>query len=158
MAAQVGVRRMLESLRKGSAQANGCEDTWTPHIEGACGEMVVAKALNRYWSGSVNTYSQPDVAEYQVRTRSKPEYQLIVRPDDDDEAPFVLVRGRAPSYDIVGWLYGYEAKQSIWLRTYGNRRPAYFVPDEALHDPSQLSQMSRLRRKHAGMAPQEVIG
>lgn len=36
--------------------------------------------------------------------------------------------------EVHGWIMGAEGKQSKWLKNYGNREWAYFVPKEALID------------------------
>jgi hypothetical protein len=111
-------------------------------VLGACGENVVAKALNIYWDGSVNTFrSRPDVGKYEVRTRSnktkngKP-YQLLVRPDDDDAKDYYLVRLIDalgwPRFRIIGHIRGGDAKRPEWFHPHGGYKKAYFVPDEAL--------------------------
>jgi len=135
-AAQVGVLRHTLALKEGRADSAGLSrdaDGWSLHIEGAMGEMSYAKATNRYWNGSVNTFKRDgDVGRIQVRTRSQPTYELIVRPDDRDDDEFVLVRGRSGEYHVVGRIEGRHAKRPEWLKTHGNRSPAYFVPDWAL--------------------------
>jgi hypothetical protein len=135
MAAQVGLRRQLEALRKGLPDKHGYEgDGWGIHIEGALGELALAKFLGVYWDGSVNTFkTKGDLGETEVRTRSRSDYDLIVREDDREDAVYVLVVGKAPAYRVVGWMLGKEAKQDRWVRTYGGRTPAYFVPQAALH-------------------------
>lgn len=134
LAVNVGSRRQMESIRKNLQDAHGYngEDGWTKHIEGACGEMVVAKLLGMYWDGSVNTFKRPDVGTIQVRTRSKSTYDLIVRPNDEDDSIFVLVTGVAPSFEVVGFIRGGDAKQEAWSESYGDRPSAFFVPQESL--------------------------
>lgn len=140
LAATVGMRRQVEALRKGLPEQHGHTGSgWNEHIEGACGELVVAKALDRYWNGSVNTFrAGGDVGAIQVRTRSRAEYELIVRPNDDDAAVFVLVTGAAPRYTIHGWIRGADAKRPAWRRAYGGRPPAFFVPHASLHALNHL--------------------
>jgi hypothetical protein len=89
---------------------------------------------NLFWDGSVNTFKQADVGTWQIRTRSEPHYELIVRPNDSDSDRFVLVLGRAPSYTIYGWIQGIAAKKPAWLKRHGGRPPAYFVPQLALNN------------------------
>ena len=92
MASHVGWMRHLVSVLKGLEDKNGCDGKWDRHIEGACGELAVAKALGIYWDGSVNTFhSAGDVGNIEVRTRSRHDYDLIVRPSDHLERRFVLV-------------------------------------------------------------------
>lgn len=134
MAAGVGIRRQIDALRRGLPDKHGYEgDGWSNHIEGAMGEICVAKALGRYWNGSIGTFKQGgDVGQIQVRTRSKLDYDLIIRPDDRDFDWFVLVLGSCPRYWVVGYMQGREAKQAEWLKEHGGRPPAFFVPQGAL--------------------------
>mgnify|MGYP006300474069 CR=1 FL=1 len=73
-----------------------------------------------------------DVGEIQVRTRSRHDYELLIRPQDRDEDTFVLLTGVAPSFRAHGWIQGQDAKKKEWLQTYGGRPPAYFVPQKDL--------------------------
>jgi len=134
MAAFVGVRRQCESVLMGSKDANYQQDSgWQAHIEGALGEMAFAKALGLYWDGSVNTFkTAADVGAIQVRTRSKPHYELIVRDNDRNDDLFALVRGKCPTYQIVGFIKCGQAKRFEWKKAHGGGVPAYFVPDSAL--------------------------
>lgn len=145
LAASVGMRRHMEALRVNRADSHGrgVDNGWTDHIEGACGEAAAAKALDIYWNGSVNTFKTGgDVGPYQVRTRSDHTFDLIVREDDADDRVFILVRGRVPNFDVVGWIRASDAKCAKWVQTYGGRPPAYFVPASALHALAEL----RVRR------------
>ena len=107
---------------------------WQIHIEGACGELAASKALGVQWPGSVDTFKSGDDVPggWQIRTRSRMDYELIVRPDDPDDALFLLVLGVAPHYVVKGWITGREAKRKEWSRSYGDRPAAYFVPHDAL--------------------------
>lgn len=136
MAALVGVRRQIEALTRRLPDQHGYDgaDGWTVHIEGACGEVAVAKVLKRYWNGSVNSFKTGgDVGEVQVRTRSKHCYDLIVRAGDRDDDVFILVTGTAPIFRVHGWIYGWDAKRPEFVQTYGNRPGAYFVKSEHLN-------------------------
>jgi len=136
MAATCGVQRHIEALEQGKQDSFGYDglDGWTVHIEGAAGELAIAKVIQKYWPGTVNTFKNGgDIGKTkQVRTRSKHEWDLIVRPGDRDEDIFFLVTGRAPSYKVWGWIKGADAKKKEWLKTHGGRPPAYFVPKDAL--------------------------
>jgi hypothetical protein len=133
-AANVGAKRHIEALAKGRPDKHGFEgEGWSVHIEGACGELAFAKALNKHWGGSVNTFKGGgDVGSVQVRTRSKSHYGLLVREDDDDNAAFVLVVGKEGRYRVVGWTWGGDAKRKQWRKKHGGRPAAYFVPQSAL--------------------------
>lgn len=139
----IGSQRQIEAFRKNLAPKLGYW-SWHSHIEGAAGELAVAKALNMYWSGSVNTFGQADIgADIQVRLRkSTSDFEpcLIVRPEDDDAHLFVLVIGESPYFHVIGWLYGHECKKAEYFKTYGQKRPAYFVPIPQLRDIHDLTE------------------
>lgn len=137
MAALIGCRRHIASLKL--KQAHGATDTWTINIEGACGELAAAKALNLFWDGGVNTFSAPDLQpNIQVRTSSNHDWGLIVRRNDKDDEIFVLVTGVSPEFVVRGWIVGKSAKNNKWFRTYNNRPEAYFVPQSALNPVGTL--------------------
>lgn len=142
MAAEVGKLRQLSSIRQGLKHKYGMPGAgWTEHIEGACGELAVAKVLGIYWDGSVNTFKNlADLrGNVEVRTRSRNDWDLIVRPDDNDFSVYVLVTGMCPDYNVVGWIPGIDAKRQEWLQTHGGRSPAYFVPQHALASVAKLA-------------------
>lgn len=116
--------------------AHGFEgDGLAAHLLGCYGEIAAACVLGREWDGSVDTFkARPDVGRAEIRTRSRADYDLIVREDDADERPFLLVNGaEAPPWlEVVGWIWGYEAKRPAWRRAYGGREAAYFVPRSEL--------------------------
>lgn len=133
-AALVGVSRNVEAMRKGCVNRLPIGDEWNAHILGALGECAFAKATGRYWSGSVNTFkSGGDVGKaIQIRTRSKHEYDLIVRRDDGDDDLFVLVTGGPHEFRVHGWIRGCDAKSDEWRADHGNHGEAFFVPKERL--------------------------
>lgn len=132
-AVRVGGLRQYEASKKGYKHKYGYKGLgWDINIEGALGEMAAAKALNVYWDGSVNTWKANDLEGIQVRTRSKHEYELIIRKDDDFNTLWVLVTGNNGSYIVRGWIHGKDAKKKEWLQAHGDRDLSYFVPHEAL--------------------------
>lgn len=142
--ASVGVRRQVEALRKNLKDSNGLdplEGGWTQHIEGACGELAVANFLGIAWSASVNNFDGDDVGPFQVRTRSRHNYDLLIRhPKDRDEKQFILVTGLAPHFLIRGWITAREGKA---VGVYGDpthkgRTKAYFVQQRHLRPMSML--------------------
>src|ERR1051326_1480658 len=88
-AAWIGIKRRIDSRISGlkiqssyplSATDNGVKDInfWDMDIEGACGELAVAKALGLQWEGRSFTFKKGDIGKnIQVRTTSK--YSLIIR-------------------------------------------------------------------------------
>ena len=149
LGAYVGVRRHVNALARGAAPNHGYsgDREWTLHIDGAIGELVVAKLLDRFWSGEGDyAPGKTDVAGLEVRTRSRHDYELPIRPDDLEhkaDKPFVLVTGKAPDYLIHGWLRAGDARRDEWWHDYGGRgAPAYWVPQSALHPLRQLQQQT----------------
>lgn len=136
MASQIGATRHIAALKRGLNGKHGCspESAWQVHIEGACGEQALAKCLGIYWSGSINTFKHGgDVGCYQVRTRSRHDYELIIRPGDQQDSVFFLVTGLAPNYVVRGWIIGRNGRQDAWWKTHGGREGAWFVPQASLH-------------------------
>jgi hypothetical protein len=148
-AAMVGVTRQIDNLRNRRQNRYGVDpkDAWRVHIEGACGEMALAKQLHLYWSGNLGNLLAADVAGLQVRTRLKPDddappgrTSLIVhppkhedgRPGDDPSHRYVLLVGNAPAFEARGWCFGHEAQQDMYWKEYVLKRAAYFVPPEDL--------------------------
>jgi hypothetical protein len=135
-AALVGITRHIASIKKDLQDKHGLkrENAWTVHIEGAAGEMAFAKAMNKYYSSSVNTFksSDGDVDKLEIRTRADHGYDLIVRKDDKPNRRYVLVTGMAPHFRIIGWLEGSLARRDKWWKTYANRPGAWFVPKNSL--------------------------
>lgn len=139
MASEIGRLRQLHALFRGWRSAHGCEGLgWDEHIEGACGELAVARALSIYWDGSLDTFKADDLPGLQIRTRSKDYYELLVRPGDDESAKWVLVTGTCPEYTIRGWIEGSKTKRPEWLKSYGGRAEAYFVPQSELRPIGEL--------------------
>ena len=137
-----GAMRQVRALQKGLKHRYGepPHDQWGGHIEGAGAELAVAKAVNRYWAGFYHHDPEKfagDIGEIEVRWTWRMDGRLIVHDRDKDESPFVLVRGSFPEYDVVGWIYGKNAKQSRYLYN-GDGRPAYFVPATDLWDMTTL--------------------
>lgn len=134
--------RHLKAITASSRDGHGlsCDvDGWGLHIEGACGEAAAAQATGRFWPGSIGTYRNgTDVMGFEVRTRSQPDWDLIIRDDDADDRVFVLVTGRAPLFNVCGWILAKDGKLPQYLRAYGNRAPAYFVPQSALNPMATL--------------------
>lgn len=139
MAATIGMMRQISAITRSLPERNGHEGPgWNSHIEGACGELAVAKLLGTHWSGSINTFKLgADVGSLQVRTRSRSDYELIIRDDDKDEDVFVLVTGQCPTYDVVGRIVGRNGKKDEWRHAHGGRAAAWFVPHDALESIEQ---------------------
>lgn len=143
-AALVGVMRQIQNLKAARRDSYGADvmtlDGWGIHIEGAGGEMAVAKVRDRFWGG-VGVFRGADVAGLQVRTGARPTHRLIIHPEDLDAAVFVLVTGRLPTYTVKGWILGADAKRPEWWEDPTGSRPAFFVPQAALNPMVLLTTM-----------------
>lgn len=152
-AAGVGCRRQIEAMRAGKPDIYGFFGAgWDVHIAGAQGEVALAKWLDVYWGGSVNCYRniKGDVGDYEVRTRTRKDYELLIRPDDVvDTAFYILAHSFPPNtfkeapvgglgVRLMGWMRGRDAKNPKWIAHHGGRAPAYFVPHTELHPMSML--------------------
>lgn len=156
-AAIVGCRRNIESLGSTHHQHGKKSLGWEINVEGAAGEIAFAKYMGWYWSGSINTFKTGgDVMDFEVRTRilkKKGEqgyldeewmYDMIVRPDDKDESSYVMVLGRAPNYEVIGWLPGRDAKRPEYLKNHGGRPYAHFVPQSVLRPIEELKEYDNI--------------
>jgi hypothetical protein len=138
MGSEIGVLRCIESMRKKMKDAYGYKGhTWEDNIQGACGELAFAKFKGIYWDGSVNKMGHPDFIingnPVEIKTTNK-NNGLIVRPDTPVKYCFVLVKGKIPNFNIVGWISGKDARSLGKFTDNGNGRPpAYFVPEDRLN-------------------------
>lgn len=141
-AGTTGLLRNIAALKKG--YKNKIEGSnWQTHVEGACGEVAVAKLLGKYWGGSVNTFKAGgdlDSTGWEVRTRSSHSYDLIIRDDDADDRVYILVTGKAPQYQVHGWIKAADGKQQQWRRNHGGYGAAFFVPKSALRQLGELDE------------------
>ena len=137
IAAQVGIQRQIQNLKTGAVPAYGAgsKNDWQLHVEGALGEMALAKCLGVYWDGK-GKMRAPDVGECDVRTRSKHSYDLIIHDRDDDDRYIYLLTGGNGQYIFHGGIYARDAKQKRYWKDPAGGRPAYFVPQAHLQNPS----------------------
>lgn len=134
-AAAIGVSRHVESLRNGNKCGKFSKRSgFDIHISGAMGELAFCKAMGIYWSGSVNTFKDADVARsIQIRTSSND--ALIVRPKDSKSEVYVLVKQVAEiEFFVIGWMTGKQAMVSDWWAG-----DAWFVPGEKTNQLPETS-------------------
>ena len=84
------------------------------HIVGCRGECAVAKVLSLPWSVQAGVLTGVDVGgKVEARTRRMPDPHgdLAFRTKDKDDLPYVLVHAhRDGQLELIGWLYGHEAR------------------------------------------------
>lgn len=145
-AAYVGVERMLRALAEDRQHRHGYDgaDAWTTDIEAAAAEMVVAKVLGKYWADTEDPDYEGDICPgLQVRHSHLERAKLVVRDSDNPLHLFVLVVGQGTSYELVGWLSGWDAMDAKYRGAPNGRPPAYWVPQMDLHRcevPNDLGQ------------------
>lgn len=131
LAGSVCVQRYAQNLSRGKKEMYGAEDSrgFQYMMDGALGEIAVAKWLGLYWNGQVGNLLAADVGSIQVRATRRAPPDLILHPRDKDEDVFVLVGLTGNQAIIFGWCLGVEGKdRRYWEDRYNNDRPAYFVP------------------------------
>ena len=135
-AAIVGVIRQTHNLQNRRSDVYGAPQHygWQMHFEGAIGEAALAKCLARYWLGP-GRFRGDDVSDQHVRFTHHDDGCLILHPADPDDKVFWLVTGHALDYVIRGWIEGRDGKHPTYWKEPVNGRPAFFVPQEALHPP-----------------------
>lgn len=147
-AASVGITRRLSAVKRNrlSKTINPTLDLWGLDIEAAAAELVVAKWLGRYWHSIVDEPGtlEGDVGKYQVRHTKHTNGCLIVYSKDSSDAVFVLVVGAYPDYKVAGWIMGRNAKTHKYWQD-NRSTPAYFVPQDALLDPTDLEMTVKMR-------------
>jgi hypothetical protein len=136
-AAHAGVLARVAAICRQQSPAAGLDPRdpgWNCSISGAIAEFVVAKALDRFAKiGAAPDYTGDTYRGHEVRGTPLPDGCLILRPGDRAAAPYVLVTGAPPEFQIRGWLYGHEGKQDRYRRNGGDRAPAFFIPIGDLH-------------------------
>jgi hypothetical protein len=131
----VAARRQLANRELGNQHHHGAsmENTWDMEIEGAAGEMAVAKGLGIYWNGAIGDWKADDVGQLQVRTTKYDDGCLILHKSDPADKVFILAVGTAPTFRLAGWIVAKDGmKDSHWKDPTGRGRFAYFVPQSAL--------------------------
>lgn len=153
IAANIGCMRNVQSLKLGRSrtdilpthQDGGMDCAWSSNIEGAAGEMAVAKHLGRFWSGAVGEITADDVSGYQVKTNTSRRWDdLILRKRNRSDRIYISVLSfiapfpGAARFIITGWINGVDAMQEKYYRDGIPGMPAYFVPRDALQPMSKL--------------------
>jgi hypothetical protein len=135
-AAYVGFRRGMVAATGGLGDDEGrARPHFGPHIDGAVGELVVAKLLNVHWPAHLRVNRELgdlSLSGVKIEVRHRHELKrerdgLFAHRSDPDEHFGVLVTGRYPLFDVVGGFPLGEAKhQRFWNDKLP--RPAFEVP------------------------------
>lgn len=137
-AVDLAVTRMAVSIDQGTKDIAHESRDWFERLRvdvlGACGEIAVAKAVNKFWSPSVNTMHRiADVGtNIEVRATDRENGSLIIRGNDDEDRWYFLVTGEPPEMVVRGYIRGADARRDEWVRNPHGHRTAWFVPQSAL--------------------------
>lgn len=138
--AWVGRMRFADARRLARNPGLGPPHTTDAYdIRGAHCEFAASLILNVSWRPTIGKIGTPDVGDFiEVRSTDLETGRLIVKPEDDDDAPFVLIVAKMESlrFRAAGWLYAGEAKEFPLLTEFGD--PAHFVPQSALSSVATL--------------------
>jgi hypothetical protein len=108
-------------------------------IRGAHCEFAASIMLNLYWRPTIGETKNRDVGGLvEVRSTVIGNGRLIVKPRDDDDAPFALVVADMATlrFRFGGWMFGHEAK--AWPLNPRHGDPAHYVEQEKLWPRSDL--------------------
>jgi hypothetical protein len=101
------------------------------HELGALGEVAVARWMGlEHWRPGVNTFHAPDIApDIQVRARSCPIWDLMLRTDDPTEHRYVLTYVDLPAVvTLVGWCGGAEHRTPERWGSPNVGEPCWWIP------------------------------
>lgn len=149
IASYIGAARNVYAIARNLVPGAGVGmvDTWTVNVEGAQGELAVAKLLDIYWCPRIGDTKADDVGPYQVRTNCSRKWtDTVLRPKDRDDRIFIGVLALdPPEFEIMGWIWAHEAKQEQWLSNGAEGRPkCWFVPRPALKPMERLPTVAQL--------------
>lgn len=118
IASLAGSMRRVSSIKDGLNKNKHAEKSdWSTDVDGAAAEMAFAKFLNVYWSAANNSFKEPDVGTWQVRSTSRKDGHLIIRHNDKElEERFVLIITEPPKYHIVGFILNLNSRQDRYWR------------------------------------------
>lgn len=134
VATHIGKLRRVTARDGKMVDKAGKDDDFAADILGCAGEIAFAKAAGVYWEPTNKTFSRPDVGQFEIKTvRKKQEGfspSLPVELETNDEQLVALVYGEYPSFRIIGWISGRDAKKiPAEKKLY---RPTHWVPENAL--------------------------
>jgi hypothetical protein len=132
----VGRARYTESRRLGLNKAKygaPAGEDLERDIQGAAAELAFAEFMGWEWPASVNAWDRPDFPpRIEIRHTKLQCGRLIVRPDADPLAIYVLVVGEMPTFRVIGWIRAEHAMKDVYKEDPNHRGWAWFVPQDKL--------------------------
>jgi hypothetical protein len=104
-------------------------------------EMAAGIGLGVPWRGAgcYATRLDGDLAyNIEVRGRKRSHDPLLMRREDKDDRPYVLVTGIERIYELRGWVYGHEGKDERYWWADAPYRPCFKVPQSDLRPIESL--------------------
>jgi hypothetical protein len=146
VACMVGTLRRQTSKEGGMRDRAGRPNDWSADIEGAAGEIALAKYLGIYYEPTNKTFELPDVGVVEVKTSTRL-MEIPIPPTIPDDRIVCGVFGLIPDFRIGGWIMGAEAKKfRLVVKTQGYP-PAHWIPIEELAPAVELQEMVQTSRK-----------
>lgn len=131
----------VKNLNHASTYKRNYIERLQEEVIGCCGEMAVAKALDKWFVPSIDTFhTRPDCFDsIEVRSTPRADGRLIVRDNDANDRVFILAIVNAPDITLAGWMLGGECKYDKYLYNPNDYRPAWFVPQKDLKTMDSLN-------------------
>lgn len=147
------VKRQNHALNIGARGRNGCSDkkssALATHTQGIRGELAGNILLAPQKWHAFHEEVDSAIPDYEhgtlrldVKTVTKPGYQLPVQKDADPAMIYVLCTDwMYPQVDFKGWCYGHEAKKPENWSTLQAGRPCYAVSQDDLRPMLELFEL-----------------
>lgn len=129
----VGEERLRTAIGKPKWAYKDGRSGVSTHIVGAMGELALCRALGIEWPHYVGVgRHMPDAHPFwEIRWSGRP--LMPVKPDDQVDQMVALVRGKIPTFEIVGYaLAGWAQRTKAAEDPGARKRKAHFVPDYQL--------------------------
>jgi len=129
--------------RAGLNHSRGEFDSFEAEVENRrrafLAEKAVAVFAGEPWNKVVGVRRDvPDVgADIEVKWRSRPNGELIIRPEDNESWRFVLARGW-PTLTLAGWIYGVEASDLRVSVAWARNSRDHWIPADRLRPIGSL--------------------
>lgn len=155
---RIGCARRMTAIARGMKD-KGKKNDWTADIEGAAGELVVAKVLGIYFEPTNMKTGAADMGILEVKT--SPADEFAVYPSVKPDWIIVGVKGQIPDFQVMGWITGKEClEKPKFQKLY---KEAHWIKWADLHpfDAAKLKEAAHGRReehKVAGPAGPEQEG
>lgn len=118
----------------GGVSGRDLRQRWAQAIQGQMAEHAISKALGIYPIASAAGVRGDDPGGWDIRSTPWQNGHLIINGielPEMDNTRFILAVGHWPEFEIVGWIYGKDARRDEWWRG-DERPPSWWVPQSAL--------------------------